>query len=593
MAPARSPSSAATMRTSARSSRGHDLVGQKARAPGRAAGRRPRPGRRRSPPASSRAACTRLASAERHPPGEVSTTASASGVALGRRRVTCSPRTASATPPASSTPRGEPAGLGRLAARARPRPLPDAKRSQQPRRPHGHSGPWGSTTMWPGSPAKPCAPRTSSPSAMSPPPMPVPSVTQHGVAHPAGGAGQVLAPGRAGGVVVDPDRQPEARGRARRRPGRRAGRAGSGRCAGRRRRSTSPAMPTPTAPTSRAGAVAEPAHDRPAMASSSASARRRAWAPASSTHGRGVGRVERDAEHLGAADVDAGEQPGRAGSIAEQGADAADARRGRRCRRRSRPGTTGRGPPRPRPRPRRRPRPSRSPQRRQRRPIAASRSQPRHRQPGAAKPLRHEQRVDPVLAQGLDHVGQARRRPAARRRPPRAAGRPAAASLRPLDLRPRPAAAAARTSPSAGGHRHGQPAARAARAGRGAARPRAGRPGRRARRWPGASNGCWPHTCEGDLGRVAEVLLGVGLEGVGVVAAPVALAAGVVVAGQLLEQLGALDQLAELEHEHAGPLAVGEQHADGLVLAEHRLELADRGHVVDRPRRCGPARAAR
>ena len=43
----------------------------------------------------------------------------------------------------------------------------------------------------------------------------------------------------------------------------------------------------------------------------------------------------------------------------------------------------------------------------------------------------------------------------------------------------------------------------------------------------------------------------------------------VVVTGQLVEPLRALDQLAELEHEHAGPLPVGQQHAEALVLVEH------------------------
>ena len=72
-------------------------------------------------------------------------------------RVTCSPRTASASPPASSTTR--PARPAMAASRpSRPRPLPDANRSQQPRRPHGHGGPCGSTTMWPISPAKPLVP---------------------------------------------------------------------------------------------------------------------------------------------------------------------------------------------------------------------------------------------------------------------------------------------------------------------------------------------------------------------------------------------------------------------------------------------------
>ena len=49
--------------------------------------------------------------------------------------------------------------------------------------------------------------------------------------------------------------------------------------------------------------------------------------------------------------------------------------------------------------------------------------------------------------------------------------------------------------------------------------------------------------------------------------------AGVVVARQLVELLRVVDQLAELEHEHAGPLPVGHQHPDGLVVAQHRLDL--------------------
>ena len=69
---------------------------------------------------------------------------------------------------------------------------------------------------------------------------------------------------------------------------------------------------------------------------------------------------------------------------------------------------------------------------------------------------------------------------------------------------------------------------------------------------------------EGDLGRVAQVLGG---QLVGVVLEAVVLAAAgvvdlVVVAGQRLEQLAVLDQLTELEHEHARPLPVDEQHAE-------------------------------
>ena len=54
---------------------------------------------------------------------------------------------------------------------------PEANRSQHPRRPHGQSGPSGSTTMWPISPTKPLLPRWMTPPASTPPPMPVPRVT--------------------------------------------------------------------------------------------------------------------------------------------------------------------------------------------------------------------------------------------------------------------------------------------------------------------------------------------------------------------------------------------------------------------------------
>ena len=80
---------------------------------------------------------------------------------------TCSPRTASGSSPASATTASSrPAVAASRASRARPEP--EAKRSQQPRRPHTHGGPLGSTTMWPGSPAKPLAPRTRRPSITMP-----------------------------------------------------------------------------------------------------------------------------------------------------------------------------------------------------------------------------------------------------------------------------------------------------------------------------------------------------------------------------------------------------------------------------------------
>ena len=63
--------------------------------------------------------------------------------------------------------------------------------------------------------------------------------------------------------------------------------------------------------------------------------------------------------------------------------------------------------------------------------------------------------------------------------------------------------------------------------------------------------------------------------------ASLALAAAVVVARELVEELRAVDQPAELEDVELRSLPVGEQHADGLVLLHHRLELPDRGCVVD------------
>ena len=85
---------------------------------------------------------------------------------------------------------------------------------------------------------------------------------------------------------------------------------------------------------------------------------------------------------------------------------------------------------------------------------------------------------------------------------------------------------------------------------------------------------------EGGPRRVAEVLVGQLLAVVGGGAA-LALAAAVVVARELVDELGAVDQPAELEHVELRPLPVGQQHADRLVLLHHRLELTDRRRVVD------------
>ena len=89
-----------------------------------------------------------------------------------------------------------------------------------------------------------------------------------------------------------------------------------------------------------------------------------------------------------------------------------------------------------------------------------------------------------------------------------------------------------------------------------------------------------PHL-ERHAGGVAEMLLGVGLHDLLQVAAPVALAANAEVPGHGLEQLGPLGQLSELEHKHAGALAIGQQDAHGLVLAQQHLQLAHGRDVID------------
>ena len=80
--------------------------------------------------------------------------------------------------------------------------------------------------------------------------------------------------------------------------------------------------------------------------------------------------------------------------------------------------------------------------------------------------------------------------------------------------------------------------------------------------------------------RVAEVLVSQ-LLAVVLRRASLALATAVVVARELVEELRPVDQPAELEDVELRSLPVGEQHADGLVLLHHRLELTDRGCVVD------------
>ena len=89
--------------------------------------------------------------------------------------VTIGPLTRSGSPPASCASLDP--GWSRAASLpSRPIARPAATCSQQPRFPHPHRGPSGSTMMCPTSAANPCAPRKSRPSATIPPPMPVPTV---------------------------------------------------------------------------------------------------------------------------------------------------------------------------------------------------------------------------------------------------------------------------------------------------------------------------------------------------------------------------------------------------------------------------------
>ncbi len=196
-------------------------------------------------------------------------TSNAPGSPSAAASVTCSPRTASGSPPARLTSPG--AVPASAASRPRrPSPLPEAKRSQQPRCPHGHGGPLGSTTMWPGSPAKPDAPRTRRSPMITAPPMPVPSVTSTRSDRPtpaprrcSATAAQLasLSTATAASPVASATATPTSRPTM---PGR------LGATCNTPRRSTSPAMPTPT-PRRRGWPRASSWRSRSATAAASAS----------------------------------------------------------------------------------------------------------------------------------------------------------------------------------------------------------------------------------------------------------------------------------------------------------------------------------
>ena len=192
--------------------------------------------------------------------------------------------------------------------------------------------------------------------------------------------------------------------------------------------------------------------------------------------------------------------------------------------------------------------------------------------------LGHEQAVDPVLAQGLERRRQAGDGLAARRphvaelRDQRGLG-PALDAL--LQLQRHSADLVLR-----GLHRQRH------RLGQASAQVRVQRGVEVGSHLDGRADDevLEPHSLvhvEGQLGGGLHVLV-VLLGQLAALARLEALAAVVVaLAGQLVEPLAVLDELTELEHEHAGPLTIGEQHADALVLLEQRLQLAHARHRLD------------
>src|ERR671910_3523167 len=485
--------------------------------------------------------------------------------------VTCSPRTLSASPPARSTARRN-RPHSAACRPSQPRPLPEANRSQQPRRPHGHRGPARSTTMCPASPPKPWAPRTSSPSAMRPAPMPVPRVTSTASSAP-----------RAAPATYSPQAAQVASLSIR--PGGSSRRSSStptstlcwpGRLGLTRStplRSTSPAIPTPTAVMARPEVVPS-CRTTCAMASSRPDSVSGVGSRASAITVRGSSAASATPSTLVPPTSIPASRPGRDATsgylVAEQSADAphdvevrvADADLdGARLRERLLGGLLHQVVD------------------RHHLVAAALAAPPEGGEPIAAgaapagrrEALRHHQGGDAMLGEGVDHLAQARHSPPfGGRRGPQPLdhlGFPPAFDLG-LDRLGR-----LEHLGVTGGGRHGDPPREPAAEGRGQVGLEV----------TGELLGCTDHQVlervlrpdlERDVGGVAQVMLRLLLECAGVVAAPVALAAGVGVAGNRLEQLGPFDQLTQLEHEHPRPLPVGQEHADGFVLPQHRLELA-------------------
>ena len=269
--------------------------------------------------------------AQRHPPGELRPAPRAPRRRRRPRpRVTCSPRTASGSPPARATTRVGQPGLGRIAGQsaqpaARGEALPAAPPPARARRAVRVDHHVARLAGEPGRPPQQRGRRRS-----PPPPMPVPSVTSTTSDAPTAGPGAVLGHRRAVGVVVDHHRAARWRSATAAATSRSTTPGRLGANCSTPSRSTSPAMPTPTA--------APAAADRPRRAGGRGRPRPRRAPPAMAVRAprrvgsvrrqrlARVGGVEHPTQDLGAADVEAGDQPasavGATRSVPQQGADA-------------------------------------------------------------------------------------------------------------------------------------------------------------------------------------------------------------------------------------------------------------------------------
>ena len=305
-----------------------------------------RPALHRSPPPRDRG----CSPGWRCPAANHQANSRSTATAPGRRRpgrgVTCSPATASGSPPASVDDPRRPGRVGRVAGQpaepaARRVALPAAaaaaraQGARSGRRPCGRArrrtrGPRGAAT----------------PDPTKPPPMPVPEGDEHDVAAPRSRTGHDLGPRRAVGVVVDHHGQAEERCQAvagTSRP------TTPGRLGAARRHPVGVDQPGDAdthgdGPRPRSASSLSTACAAVAMQSRIASASDGVGPTLRGEDAVRVGGVDRDREHLGATDVDS-DGDGHDTIVAQVSSAGVRrcvrARRGRRCRRRSRRGSPG------------------------------------------------------------------------------------------------------------------------------------------------------------------------------------------------------------------------------------------------------------